>query len=137
MTIKDLSGYHDLSKYVTALECELRELRSKAYGVSSSASGEPSGGHGGCKSDRVGRYAAAIVDKEQKIHEAKRACEIERERIFTYITGEVSRHDRQVATMMYWRFIQRLSWAEVAARTHVIQADNCRKAVMRYLERFG
>ena len=68
MTIKDLSGYHDLSKYIAALEYELRELRSKAYGVSASTSGEPSGGHGGCKSDRVGRYAAAIADKERKVH---------------------------------------------------------------------
>lgn len=137
MDIKDLSGYHDLSKYIAALECELRELRSKAYGASSSMSAEASGGHGGCKSDRVGRYATAIADKERKIHEVKKACEIERERIFAYITGEVSRRDKQVATMMYWRFIQRLSWAEVAARTHVIQADSCRKAVMRYLDRFG
>ena len=29
MTVKELSGYHDLSRYILALECELRMLRSK------------------------------------------------------------------------------------------------------------
>ena len=137
MTVKELSGYHDLSRYILALECEMRMLRSKAYGVSSAFCGEASGGHGGCPSDRVGRFAAEIADKEKKIRQAKADCEAERERIFKYITEEVSQHDKFVASIMYWRFIQRLSWSEVAVRSRLSRGDTCRMMVFRYLDKWG
>lgn len=137
MTVKDLSGYHDLSRYIAALECELQELRSKAYGAPSAFSGMASGGHGGCPSDRVSLYAAAIVDKERQIKQAKADCEAERERIFKYITEDVSQRDKLVASMMYWRFIQRLSWQQVAVRARLPKGAACRMMISRYLDKWG
>ena len=137
MTVKELSCYHDLSRYIRTLESELAYLRSKAYGVPSAFDGTAVGGHGGCPSDRTGRYAVAIADKECELRRVKAECESERERIYAYITGEVAARDRLTASMMYWRFIQRLSWDEVAVRVHSTCGGTCRKAVCRYLDRFG
>lgn len=133
MTIETLSEYYKLSCYLKALRAELERLRSKAYGVSSAIPGLK-GMHGGCKSDRVGETAAEIADREEQIRDICRECEAARERIFVYITRDAAKKDPLAASMMYWRFIGRLSWHEVGARTGNT-ADNCRKTVMRFLER--
>lgn len=87
----------------------LLELEARAVSCSSDLSGMPrSSGVG----DRVGRYAAEIVDLKGIIEAKLQQCIYERNRLERYIMELDDSLLRQVFT---YRFVNGLSWEQVAA----------------------
>lgn len=130
MTLKELSQLYYLNREIEMDKKRLLELEARAVSCSSDLSGMPrSSGVG----DRVGRYAAEIVDLKGIIEAKHQQCLYERSRLERYISSIDDSLLRQIFT---YRFINGLPWRQVAACIGGGNTeDGCRKAVQRYLER--
>lgn len=130
MTLKELSQLYYLNREIEMDKKRLLELEARAVSCSSDLSGMPrSSGVG----DRVGRYAAEIVDLKGIIEAKLQQCIYERNRLERYISSIDDSLLRQIFT---YRFINGLPWRQVAACIGGGNTeDGCRKAVQRYLER--
>lgn len=83
MTLKELSQLYYLNREIEMDKKRLLELEARAVSCSSDLSGMPrSSGVG----DRVGRYAAEIVDLKGIIEAKLQQCIYERNRLERYIT---------------------------------------------------
>lgn len=109
MTVKELSQLYYLNREIEMDKKRLRELEVLAVSTSPSFTGMPCG-HG--VSDKVGRYAAEIVDLKGIIEAKHQQCLYERNRLERYIADIDDSLLRQVLT---YRFINGLPWEQVAA----------------------
>lgn len=109
MTLKELSQLYYLNREIEMDKRRLQELEVKAVSCIASLSGMP---HGTGVSDRVGRYAADIVDLKGIIEAKLQQCIYERNRLERYIATIDDSLTRQIFT---YRFINGLPWEQVAA----------------------
>lgn len=129
MTLKELSQLYYLNREIEMDKKRLLELEARAVSCSSDLSGMPrSSGVG----DRVGRYAAEIVDLKGIIEAKLQQCIYERNRLERYITTIEDSLLRQVFT---YRFVNGLPWQQVAACIGGSNtADGVRMMCNRYIK---
>lgn len=109
MTLKELSQLYYLNREIEMDKRRLQELEVKAVSCSANLSGMP---RSPGVSDRVGRYAADIVDLKGIIEAKLQQCIYERNRLERYISSIDDSLLRQIFT---YRFINGLPWEQVAA----------------------
>lgn len=109
MTLKELSQLYYLNREIEMDKRRLQELEVKAVSCSANLSGMP---RSPGVSDRVGRYAADIVDLKGIIEAKLQQCIYERNRLERYISSIDDSLLRQIFT---YRFIDGLPWEQVAA----------------------
>lgn len=109
MTLKELSQLYYLNREIEMDKRRLQELEVKAVSCSADLSGMP---RSPGVSDRVGRYAADIVDLKGIIEAKLQQCIYERNRLERYISSIDDSLLRQIFT---YRFINGLPWEQVAA----------------------
>lgn len=109
MTLKELSQLYYLNREIEMDKKRLLELEARAVSCSAQLTGMPNAPG---VSDRVGRYAAEIVDLKGIIEAKLQQCIYERSRLERYIMGIDDSLLRQIFT---YRFINGLPWAQVAA----------------------
>ena len=108
----------------------LFELEARAVSCSSDLSGMP---RSPGVSDRVGRYAADIVDLRGIIEAKLQQCIYERNRLERYISSIEDSLVRQVFT---YRFVSGLPWAQVAACIgEGFTAEAVRQVAYRYTKK--
>lgn len=130
MTLKELSQLYYLNREIEMDKKRLQELEVKAVSCTASLSGMPLGSG---VSDRVGRYAAEIVDLRGIIEAKLQQCIYERNRLERYIQ---SIDDSLVRQVFAYRFVNGLPWKQVAACIGGNNTeDSCRKLVSRYIDR--
>lgn len=133
MTLHELSQLYYLNREIANDRRRLAMLRDKAYAASSpNLSGMPSGSGSG---DRVGKYAAEIAELEALIEIKLERCMCEQIKLERYIADIPDSLTRQIFT---YRFIDKLSWTQVARRVGGDNtADSVKKNCYRYLEKIG
>ena len=130
MTLKELSQLYYLNREIEMDKRRLQELEARAAPGAQVITGMP---HGIATVDKVGDCAAEIDDLRGIIKAKHQQCLYERNRLERYINEIPDSVTRQIVT---YRFINGLSWAQVAACIGGGNTgDGCRKAVKRYLER--
>ena len=130
MTLKELSQLYYISREIEMDKRRLQELEAKAVPGAQILTRMPR--PPGVK-DNVGEYAAEIADLRGIIEAKQQQCFYERSRLERYISSIDDSLIRQIFT---YRFVNRLSWRQVAACIGGGNTeDGCRKAVQRYLER--
>jgi len=129
MTLKELSQLYYLNREIEMDKKRLLELETKAVSCSAQLTGMP---HNPSVSDRVGRYAAEIVDLKGIIEAKLQQCIYERNRLERYISSIDDSLIRQIFT---YRFINGLPWAQVAACIGGRNtAETVRQAARRYIK---
>lgn len=109
MTLKELSQLYYLNREIEMDKRRLQELEVKVVSCSANLSGMP---RSPGVSDRVGRYAADIVDLKGIIEAKLQQCIYERNRLERYISSIDDSLLRQIFT---YRFINGLPWEQVVA----------------------
>ena len=109
MTLKELSQLYYLNREIEMDKRRLQDLEVKAVSCSADLTGMP---HASGVSDRVGRYAADIVDLKGIIEAKLQQCIYERSRLERFIVGIDDSLLRQIFT---YRFVNGLPWEQVAA----------------------
>lgn len=132
LTLEELSSYYKLKLLIEVLENELFEIRAKAYGAKTSGGFSDIPG-GKAVSDKTGKYASAITEKERKMSELYEEAEQKRAEILDYILFTVAQNDVVAAAVMHWRFIGCLEWFKVGQKTNM-SGDAARKICMRYIK---
>lgn len=129
MTLKELSQLYYLNREIEMDKKRLLELEARAVSCTTSLTGAP---HGAGAGDRVGRYAAEIVDLKGIIEAKLQQCIYERNRLERYITTIEDSLLRQVFT---YRFVNGLTWQQVAACIGGSNtADGVRMVCNRYIK---
>ncbi len=108
MTLKELSQLYYLNQEIAMDKRRLLELEEQAVSCSQDYTGMP---HGTGVSDKVGRYAADIVDLQGIIEAKHKQCLYERSRLERYISDIEDSLIRQIFTL---RFVDGMSWRQVA-----------------------
>ena len=130
MTLKELSQLYYLKREIEMDERRLEELEAKLQPGGQNLSGMP---HGTGVVDKLGIYVAEIADLRDIIAAKRKQCIVERSRLERYIAGISDSLMRQVFT---YRFVDGLSWEQVAARIGGgNSADSARKMCRRYINR--
>ena len=130
MDLKDLSQYYWLCKEIELDTERLSELEVKAGTAhAQQIMGMPHGGNG--SQDRIGDYAAEIVDLQAIIAAKRIQCIHERQRIERFIAGIP---DSQTRILFTLRFVEFRKWRDVAARAGGPATEfTVRKTISRYL----
>lgn len=130
MTLKELSQLYYLNREIEADKERLGRLRELASSPSGpNLSGMPGGGS---YENRLERYVAEIIDLEAIISAKITQCLHERNRLERYIADIPESYLRQVFTL---RFINGLSWDQVAFSIGGTTADAARMACNRYIKK--
>lgn len=130
MTLKELSQLYYLNREIEMDKKRLLELEAQAVSCSPNLTGMP---RSPGVSDRVGRYAADIVDLKGIIEAKLQQCIYERNRLERYIAEIDDSLLRQIFT---YRFINGLPWEQVAACVGGgNNAGNVRMMCYRYLDK--
>lgn len=109
MTLKELSQLYYLNREIEMDKKRLLELEAQAVSCSPNLTGMP---RSPGISDKVGRYAADIVDLKGIIEAKLQQCIYERNRLERYISEIDDSLLRQIFT---YRFVNGLPWEQVAA----------------------
>lgn len=132
MTLKELSQLYYLNREIERDQERLENLRARA-----SAPGSPNY-DGMPKSpsfeNRLERYIAEIVDLEAIIQAKITQCLHERNRLERYIAEIPDSLTRQIFAL---RFVNGLSWNQVACRIGNTTADAARMTCKRYVRSNG
>lgn len=127
MTIKELSQLYWLKQEIAVDERRLREIRAKADNVSPSGGG----GSGGSKTSKIEIYVADIIDLQAIIGAKKQQCIYEQSRLERYIATVPDSLTRLLFTL---RFVECLSWVQIAKEVRGVTPDSARMTVNRYLK---
>lgn len=127
MTKKELSQLYYLNKEIKQLENKLMELETTAYKTTSNLTGMPGNGK---HSDKVGQYAAEIVDLKALINLNIEKCWREKRRLERYIQ---SIDDSLIRQIFQLRYIEGMKWEEVADKIKGVTADSIKKQCYRYI----
>jgi len=129
MTLKELSQLYYLNREIEKDKERLADLRSRAAGFSpSSLSGPPHGNGSGSKIERI---IEDIVDLEAIILAKQEACIHERNRLEHWIADI---DDSLLRMIFALRFVDCLSWRQVAFHIGNNTEDSVKKACYRYLK---
>lgn len=129
MTKKELSQLYYLNREIERDKARLAELEAAAQPGAQKITGMPSAG---CVGDKIGDYAAEIADLKGIIAANIQRCYYELNRLNRYIN---SVEDSQMRMILSLRYINGLSWLQVAASVGGGNtADGVRMAVDRHLK---
>lgn len=129
MTLKELSQLYYLNREIEMDKRRLQELEAQAVSCTPNLTGMP---HAPGVSDKVGRYAAEIVDLRGIIEAKHQQCLYERSRLERYISDIEDSYLRLAFT---YRFINGLPWEQVAACIGGSNtADSVRMMCNRYIK---
>lgn len=132
MTLKELSQLYYLNREIEMDKKRLQELEMRAVSCTPDLSGMP---RSSGVSDRVGRYAADIVDLRGIIEAKLQQCIYERNRLERYISEIDDSLLRQIFT---YRFVNGLPWEQVAACVGGSNTSaSVKMACYRYLKQRG
>lgn len=131
MTLNELSQLYYLNREIEADKARLEELREKTGAPASpSLSGMPHGS--GDNSSKVEREALEVVSLEYLIESKIKRCEAERLRLERFIAELPDSFTRLIFT---YRFVNGLSWAQVAASIGGKNSVNTvKKACYKYVD---
>lgn len=129
MTKKELSQLYWLKREIEADQQRLCEL--EAIAASPGSPRYDGMRHAPGTGDGMARMAAEIVDLKAIISAKQQQCTHERNRLERYIAEVPDSLTRQIFT---YRFVNGMSWWQVAARVGGNTADSVRKVVDRYLQ---
>ena len=130
MTLKELSQLYHLNREIEQDKERLERLKSAITSPTGpNLSGMPSGGS---RENRLEKLIAEMVDLEAIISSKMTQCMHERSRLERYIADIPDSYTRQVFTA---RFVQGLSWEQVASRIGGITADAARMMCNRHIKR--
>lgn len=128
MTKKELSQLYYINREIEQIQARLTELECLATSATQKITGMPSGSG---VSDMVGRYAAEIADLKALLDLNLKKCFYELNRLNRYIQ---SVEDAQMRMILSLRYINGLSWEQVAASiSSCISGESIRKAHDRFL----
>jgi len=129
VTLKELSQLYYLNREIETDKQRLEELRAKVSGASGiNITGMPGGGN---SENQLERYIAEIVDLEGIISAKLTQCMHERNRLERYIAEIPDSFTRQIFTL---RFVNGLSWVQVAHSVGGNTADSVKKVCYRYVK---
>ena len=128
MTLKELSQLYYLQREIAMDERRLEELEAKLRPGGMKFSGMPQGAGA---ADKVGLYAAEIVDLRDIIAAKRKPGIFEQICLERYISEISDSLMRQIFT---YRFINGLSWEQVAEKIGSNTGDSARKMCYRYLK---
>ncbi len=147
MTLKELNSLRHIDGEIRMLEDKLIELRTQAEKVTPTVktytqinpdTGEkeicvlPNMGGAGSEHSRIENSVEAIDKAQSQLEEILKKRKSEEKKLIEYINGIPDSQVRQIFT---YRFVDVLTWAEVAQRIGGGNtSDGVRKKVMRYLE---
>lgn len=129
MTLKELSQLYYLNKEIKTDKERLETLRAKVTSVSGvTVSDMPKGNN---QDNQLEKHIAEIVDLEAIISAKLTQCMHERNRLERYISEIPDSLTRQIFTL---RFINGLSWVQVAHSLGGITSDAARMICNRYIK---
>ena len=130
MTIKELSQLYHLKKEITDLGERLYKLKTEAYAASSAnLSGMPTAKS---NASRTERFAVEIAALEDMISDRQDRCIDELFKLEQWIN---TIEDSRLRLIFTYRFVNRLSWVQVAFRIGGYETeDSVKKACYRYLK---
>ena len=129
MTLKELSQLYHLNREIEQDKERLQRLRALVESPSGPNLTDTPGG--GSNENRLERYMAEIVDLEAIISAKITQCLHERSRLERYIADIPESYLRLIFTL---RFVNGLSWNQVAFSIGGTTADAARMACKRYIE---
>lgn len=128
MTKQELSQLYYLNREIEHLKSRIVELECAATSTTSRITGMP---HASGISDKVGKYAAEIVDLKELLDLNLKKCFYELNRLNRYIE---SIEDSEMRMILSLRYINGLSWEQVAASiSPYATEDSIRMRHNRYL----
>lgn len=128
MTLQELYSLYYIKKEIEAYKLKIEELQAMAESITQKVTGMPSGGN---VSDKVGNAVVAIITYKEMLAQAiQRDIELSM-KINQYI---LTVEDVQLRQIMFLRFIEHLTWREVAMRIGGGNTeDGVRKRCNRYV----
>lgn len=130
MTIKELSQLYWLNQEIAADKQRLRELEAQAHSISSpNLNSAPLSGSK--DASRIEACIAEIIDMQAIISAKQQQCIYEKNRLERYIAGIPDSLTRLIFT---YRFINGLSWVQVAFHVGNNSEDSVKKICYRYLK---
>ncbi len=130
MTKKELSQLYYLNREIEYLQRRVQELECLATSSTQKITGMP---FGGGVSDMVGRYATEIANLKALLDLNLKKCFYELNKLNNYIE---SVEDAQVRMILSLRYVNGLSWEQVAASIGGSNSDkNIQMAVNRFLRK--
>lgn len=135
MTLKELSQLYWLNREIELDKERLAELERGLYSIRSSGdvSGLPGGGLPGFN-NKIERYVEEVVDLQMIITAKQQQCIHERNRLERWIADIPDSLNRQIFTL---RFINGLSWLQVAAHIGGNTEASVKMACYRYLDKIN
>lgn len=130
MTIKELSQLYWLNREIEADQHRLEELKIQAQSVSSpNMNGSPR--RGSQEASRIEACVAEIIDMQAIISAKQQQCIYEKSRLERYIASIPDSLTRMIFT---YRFINGLSWLQVAHHVGGNSEDSVKKICYRFLK---
>lgn len=130
MTLKELSQLYYLNREIEDLKNKISELEDKATDTSVKITGMP---HGAGAGDKIGRAVAELDYYKAKLTNRLEQCRIELIRLNDYISACPDSLTRQILT---YRFVNGLSWNQVAARIgHTVTVWSVKDTTYRYIKK--
>lgn len=127
MTLQDLSKYYETRKRLLLCNETLQSLRAAAEHITPALTGMP---RNCITADNVSKYAIQIADLEKEILEGSVQATREKKEAQRFIDKI---EDGYVRTVFSLRFIECLSWSEIAV---VIGGNNTENSVKKICYRF-
>lgn len=129
MTRNELNRLRSIKGEITKNERKLKVMREKINRLTQELSDMPKSPNA---SDNMGEIIAQMVDLERLIALEQEKAIIEEKRMMAFISKIPDSRTRQIFDL---RFLECLSWAEVAANVSPYEtADSAKKACYRYLK---
>lgn len=129
MTVKELSMLRGLMKEIKRDYAKLDEINARATSCSSNISGIP---NKQSITDKVGKYSSEIADLQDTIKEKlKQSCE-ELKRLTEFIN---SVDDPVMRIILSLRFVDGLTWRQVAQKLGIYTEDSVRLVCKRFLDK--
>lgn len=113
MTLKELSQLYYLKRDIKDLKQRISGLEDNATDTSAKMTGMP---HTGKSCDKIGRCSAEIIYYKSVLNEKLKEYTAEFIRLFNYISACP---DSLTRLILKYRFIDGMSWPQVAAKTGI------------------
>ena len=127
MTLNELSQLYYLKREVKSLRGKILELESRATNTSVRISDMP---HGKSAGDKIGTIAPQLALYRAELTRSLERCCTELRKLNAYITACPDSLTRQILTL---RFVDGLTWNQVAARIGGTSEYAVKKIVYRHL----
>lgn len=128
MTKKELSRLYWLNKEIQWQKKELKRLESSAEKCTTTITGMP---HGSAMGSQVERFAILIAEQKELIENQMKQAVIEYNRLCRYIA---SIDDPQIRTILSLRYLDGLSWQNIASKTNCTDESTVRKIHNKFLK---